>query len=406
MPSLLLFFSLILGVATTPQVLYLKKYSSTTVVQGVEGGANLYLASNDDWMYLKNIKITTGAMTYTLDKLLLPNDDSSPASIPIAGDLSVSTTNNETVTAKLSGFFYVTTALQAKDPTFHVFVVQPTQSVSVTGMKSTVVILNTLLRTFTDGDQPTMTSYVTKINQSPNTAIYFQWDIPSADWKTVTNNTFFRNPIVLTNQTATVQKFFDNVEPLQIGLDYWYFTVMGPVNMYIENKYVSNHDYKTTATSTTGVIINNFLYLEHVVNFLPDETRDGASGYILKISNILIQTSAFMDNDSDLDITLQYATSSSQKVYIGSSNIGVLSWDNKQAYKLTVNTNSTIPGTFYCQYFSFAGDVLPPPQTSTMTPSTVSTATSTTTVATTTKGCSVVFAVEFFALVLMASLFS
>ncbi|KAF1759877.1 hypothetical protein GCK72_016344 [Caenorhabditis remanei] len=397
MPSLLLFFSLILGVATTPQVLYLKKYSSTTVVQGVEGGANLYLASNDDWMYLKNIKITTGVMTYTLDKLLLPNDDSSPASISIAGDLSISTTNNETVTAKLSGFFYVTTALQAKDPSFHVFVVQPTQSVSVTGMKSTVVILNTLLKTFTDGDQPTMTSYVTKINQSPNTAIYFQWGIPSADWKTVTNNTFFQNPIVLKNQTTTVQKFFDNVEPLQIGLNYWYFTVMGPVNMYIENKYVSNHDYKTTATSTTGVIINSFLYLEHVVNFQPDETRGGASGYI---------TSAFMEDGSDLDITLQYSTSSSQKVYIGSSNIGVISWDNKQAYKLTVNTNSTLPGTFYCQYFSFAGDLLPPPQTSTMTPSTISTATSTTTVATTTKGCSVVFAAEFLALVLMASLLS
>lgn len=70
-------------------------------------------------------------------------------------------------------------------------------------MKSTVVVLNTVLRQeLIDYDMPRAISYVTKIDHSPNTNLYFQWDIPASNWNDVTNNTFFRNPIELKNGTG------------------------------------------------------------------------------------------------------------------------------------------------------------------------------------------------------------
>ncbi|KAF1759558.1 hypothetical protein GCK72_016025 [Caenorhabditis remanei] len=394
---LLLLLSLIFGVATNPNYFYLREFSARDnhyVYDMVESGANLYLASNDDWMYLKNITIRTGAHTYTLEKLLVPNDDGSAASIPIPGNFSIVTTNNNTVTAKLSGFFYFTTALQAQDPTFHVFVVQTTRSVSVTGMKSTVVILNTLLKaSLLDGDLPHRTSYVTNIKQSPNTNLYFHWDMPYDDWKSETNNTFFQNPIVLKKGTESVRMFFDHVEPLQIALEYWYFTVDGPVSMDMENKFENDDHYNATATSTTGVMISYYYFYDHFVNFQLDWSSGGVSGYF---------TSAFIDDrDSYLEIKLDYYDySSSDKLYQGCNNVGVLSYEYQQAYTLSASVLQIGDGPFYIQYFNFAGDLW---HTSTIG----NNVTSTTPVPTTHKnGSSAVFAMEFVVLVLMVLLLS
>ncbi|EFO97107.1 hypothetical protein CRE_30478 [Caenorhabditis remanei] len=398
MPTLFLLLFLILVVSADPQTFYLKNHHSRTPpVYDVESGANLYLASNDDWMYLKNITFKTGNNTYTLEKLLVPNDDGSAASIPVAGDFSIYNTNNETVTRRLTGFFYITTALQTQDPTFHVFVLQTTQSVRVTGISSTVVILNTGLINFTDYTEPTMTSYVTNINQSPNTNLYFHWGMPYDDWKSQTNNTFFQNPIVylvmMRFNTHVSHRFFDHVEPLQVGLDYWYFTVDGPVNMYMENKYVriDNYNTNTTATSTTGVMISTYLFVECSVEIRPIEYGVGVAGYII---------TTFMDDDgSMLDIELFYDDfyPSSYNDY-QCNNIGVLYFDYQQAYSVTVRRYEG--GTFYLQYFNFAGDVW---QTSTVG----NKVTSTTPVATTHKnGSAAVFAIKFVVFVLMASLLS
>ncbi|KAF1759559.1 hypothetical protein GCK72_016026 [Caenorhabditis remanei] len=391
MPTLLLLLSFLVGVTANPKIFYLKDFPARDnhyVYDMVEIGANLYLASNDDWMYLKNITIRTGAHTYTLEKLLVPNDDGSAASIPIPGNFSVVTTNNNTVTSKLSGFFYFTTALQAQDPTFHVFVVQTTRSVSVTGMKSTVVILNTRLKTSCRHPQPWKTSYVTNIKQSPNTNLYFHWDMPYDDWMSETNNTFFQNPIVLKNGTESVRMFFDHVEPLQIGLEYWYFTVDGPVSMDMENKFVIDDDYNATAASTTGVVISYFGIYDHFVKFRSQDSLGVASGTI---------TSAFIDRDSYLDIELRYFfIGGSSNVYDGYNNIGVQSWDYQLAETLYVQLRDE--GSFYLQYFNFVGDLW---QTSTIG----NNVTSTTPVPTTHKnGSSAVFAMEVVVLVLMASL--
>lgn len=50
-----------------PQVLNLRDYKSGSVatINNVEDGANLYLASKDDNVLLKNVQIETGGMKYT-----------------------------------------------------------------------------------------------------------------------------------------------------------------------------------------------------------------------------------------------------------------------------------------------------------------------------------------------------
>ncbi|EGT53804.1 hypothetical protein CAEBREN_04623 [Caenorhabditis brenneri] len=412
MSRLFFFFlvSLSSSISASPLVLQINKYYShvQSSIENVEvsnlkmfvfekeyfqAGARLFLASYDENVYLKNIQVQTGGRKISLDQLNDFNDDGTPKSITIAADLLITTTNPDAVTTYLNGYLYVTTKLQAEDSTFSVYVIKNSHTISTTGTKSTVVVLNTKLQVNTDPDEPSKTSYVTNINQSPNTNLYFQWGIPAANWNEITNNTFFMNPIDL-----PTKHFFDHVEPLQVGLDYWYFTSFGPVNMQLENKYVSNHVYTTTAVSTTGLIVNDFIFKEHVVNFQTDKSRTGTSGTF---------TSAFIDS-SDLMIFMKYDSSSFKNEFNRSSEVGNLSWTIAQPNKLTINSTSSLPGTFYCQYFTFTGGLLPvtiPPTTISPSPtvtkkSTVVSTISTTPLITTTKGSSFLFLSKLLAIVL------
>lgn len=270
-----------LSVNADPQLLALNKFTSAASynVNGVEAGALLFVATMDDYQFLKNITIKTGDIAITLDRVNDFNDDGSPKSFELRGDLTISTTNNDAVTNALTGNIYITTRAQAIDPTFFVFVVKGSHAFQRSVAKSTTVVLSTRLQqAITDVDQPGKVSYVTNINHSPNTNIYFQLGIPPTNWNNVTNNIFYKNPIVLANGTDTQKVFFDNVEPLQIGLDCWYVTAMGPYNMNVASKYVSDHSYSTTAVNTTGFVVNSNIYQNHVVNFQPDKTRTGVSG--------------------------------------------------------------------------------------------------------------------------------
>ncbi|KAF1759878.1 hypothetical protein GCK72_016345 [Caenorhabditis remanei] len=399
----LFLLALVSTVRAEPKFIPLNKLSPLVIstITNVENGANVYLASKDDDKYLKNIFLKSGDNTYTLDQLNDFDDNSTPKSIQASGDLTISTTNDYDTTTRLTGFIYVTTKVQALDPNFLVYVIKTSNSISVSGTKATAVILNTKLNSETaDADEPFKTSYVTEITQSPSTNINFQWGLPSDDWQDGTNNTFFQNPIQYANFDTT---FFNHIEPLQIGLDLWYFTVTGTVKMRIENKYVSNHDYTTTAVSTTGLILGNNVYQEHVVNFQRDDTLSGTSGLI---------TTAFVQT-SDLTTFMQYNSNSIKTEYNHEIAIGNLDFTRQQPMKLTISSTSLLPGTFYCQYFTMTGGLLPTttPQTTTLGSSTTSGLTSTvpsstTTVATTTKGYPVILRLEcILALLILFSYF-
>ncbi|CAL2042156.1 unnamed protein product [Caenorhabditis brenneri] len=365
-----------------PQLLPLSTFTSvaTYTVNGVENEALLFIASADDNKYLKNIQITSGATSISVDRLNDFNDDGSPKSFQIQGNLLVSTSNDDTITKNLTGNMYITTRSQAKDPNFSVFVVKDAHGFSRNAMKSTVVILNTQLQQDNSGgNQPSKVSYVTNLNHSPNTNIYFQWGIPPADQ--ITTNTFFKNPIVLQNDTDTYKVFFDNVEPLQIKLDCWYITSMGPFNVAIASKYVNDLNYDATAVKTTGLIVSSESYQTHVVNFQPDKTRTGTSGFFY---------SGFMNNNAKVGFYLETANGVQEGSVDGTNESGLARYGSDQAIRLTVNTTTPTPGVFYCQYFTFPGDLYPvtlPVTVPTIQTTTAGqTAVPTTTVFTTTMG--------------------
>ncbi|CAP29863.2 Protein CBG10444 [Caenorhabditis briggsae] len=400
MPVLLLPF-LAISVTADPLILPLNKFSSFGTSLP---GADLYLASKDSNEYLKNIQITTGGSSITLDSLNGFNADSSPKRLRIIDTMTVSTTNNNTISSWLGGNLYVTTKAQADDPSFSVYVIKTEHNITMKSGKTTAVILNTKLEPFVYIDQPFKTSYVTGIQQSKDAVVNFKWGIPAYNWQSVdTNNTFFKNPMDLKNDTYTglmflmlinnenlsfqpklkFSRFFDHIEPLQIGFEYWYIMANGSITMQIENKFITDQNYSTTAATTTGLIVNELLFYPHIVTFQPDYTRSGFAGFLV---------SAFPENE--LWFTMSYDSSYTTIDFNGTSSIEDRSWAPEQARMLTINSTNQVAGVFYCQYFSYAGDLLPMTSTSSPTTSmrgstgmtTNTTIVSTTTVGTTTSG--------------------
>ncbi|CCD69505.1 CUB_2 domain-containing protein [Caenorhabditis elegans] len=309
-------------------------------------------------------------MKYTLDQLNVYNPDGKAKSISIIHGLTISTSNTNSDTTGLTGCLYLTTKNQANDPSFSVYVIKQAQTVSTTQPNSTVVILNTELNPdISNYDQPLKTSYVTNINQSPDSDLFFQWDIPASGWtqKDVTNQ-FFENPIILetfdwnTMKKNFTRQFFDHIEPLQIGVKYWYFTASKPVSMTMESKYVSNLMYTATSVNTTGLIVNDFVFLEHVVNFPLDLTRVRTIGTLI---------SAFPES-STINFVYKDDQSSSRQSFSTEQTHSLFD-TYMQASSLTINATALIPGRFFCQYFGVTGDLLPPGTSTPSTPSTVET---------------------------------
>ncbi|CAL2030432.1 unnamed protein product [Caenorhabditis brenneri] len=335
---------------------------------GVEPGSNLYVASNDDNALLKGITVTSGVTTFTLDEINYVNADGTASFFTLHNNLTISTSNDYTVTQSLTGFIYVTSLKQAVDPNFSVYVVKSNHTISIPS-NFTAVILNTALGSSNIMD-PLKTTYISKINQSPDSDLHFHYGYPPVDWLTQTKNRFFNNPVYLSYYDDngqvynTTRIFFPTVEPLQVNLDYWYLTTSGPITMEIENKYKEELIHNTTSVNATGVIVNNHFYQEHQVNFDMDYTRGKTVGMLI---------SATLDSDLNVYFMSEDGGMMEASYHNGTNLQGSTFWSPLPANKLVVNSSSLVPGTFYCQYFAMAGDLLPGTSTVGSTVNTVST---------------------------------
>ncbi|CAO4375964.1 unnamed protein product [Caenorhabditis nigoni] len=342
-----------------PAVLILKDYQNGTNYQinNVEEGGNLYVASNDAVASLNNIQLTTGGKTYLLSDLAAVQPDGIPSKITIAGGLTVTTTNTDSATNVLTGYLYITTAQQAQDPSFGVYVITGTHNIALSGAQATTVILNTELVTPPDDvDRSEKTTYVSDLTMGTTQSVIFQWGIPGS--KQATNNQFFKNPFSYNNYDSngnvlnTTQLFFDHVEPLQIGLDYWYITSSGSVSMTMKNTYVPNHNYTTTAVSTTGLVVSGtFLFNQHTVNFQQDPVNTQTFGSLISAYPSQYATVSFVFNGSD--------GNSVQKYDIQHNATQLVNVVDFSAQTLTISSSDVSAGTFYCQYFSNSNAGIP-----------------------------------------------
>ncbi|ULU04019.1 hypothetical protein L3Y34_017069 [Caenorhabditis briggsae] len=349
-----IYWILLLAVTVTcnPFIIPLRGLETFTTYDA-ESGSKLYLASNDANESLKKITLVTGTVNITLDQL---NDFSdTPKFIKVSDRVVLSNQNSVAVNDALTGYLYITTKQQADDPNFSVAVIKTNHTIVTTDTNSTVVILNTALISDSDEiDKPLKTSRVTDIKQSANAEFDFHWGIPANNWTKVVRNKFFENPFIAVDcysggKCTLYKKTIYHIEPLQINQDYWYLKSSGPLTMTIENKFVPTLNYTTTAFETTGLIVNNDVFLQHTVNFVFDPTKKGHSGLIV---------STFIESDNtylEFNLTDRNGGNTGGGMRFSNTANGIHSQvdDLVQAKLLVINSTSIHPGVFYCHAHKF-----------------------------------------------------
>lgn len=381
-------------VSSDPQAIFLNQYSSQSAANnvGVEAGGNLYLASNDDVANLLKIRITTGTSSFTLDQLM--NGQSVKMQ---TAQLTIQSSIDQATAATLTGFLYVTTAVQANDNKFTVTVVNGPQAINRVDDKSTTVILNVGFKTthFPPFDAPLRTTWVTDVNQFGGTPLNFHHGLPGVNYTFETSNQFFENPQFYDNYDDNfnyyqTKMFFDSVEPIQVNLPYWYITAQGAYRLNLDSTYNNLHNRTTSSVNTTGAFVLTDVWQDHYVTFVTDPTRAGTTTSLVSTK---LQHSAMVTFTG-------YESTSSQTYAAGNDLVHAMIRTPMVSTSLLINGTDIYPGTLFLQYAVFTGDLLPSTKSP---PSTTTTTTTTTTVATTTKSAQNVNA--FFAILIFVCTF-
>ncbi|CAB3396649.1 unnamed protein product [Caenorhabditis bovis] len=107
-------------------------------VQTTANDANLYLASNDDDELLKNVTIDDGLEKKSAYELKMNQEYGKPA-IPFQLTLNIVTISTTGDASQLTGFLYFTTASQAKNPNFLVYIVDQPFTVNRSDNEKSIV---------------------------------------------------------------------------------------------------------------------------------------------------------------------------------------------------------------------------------------------------------------------------
>ena len=161
-----------------------------------------------------------------------------------------------------------------------------------------------------------------------------------------------------------VSSYFEHIEPLQIPLDYWYFIAEGPVEMTIKNKYVPDQSYTTTSPNTTGLIVNDSMFKQLVVNFEHDKNSAGWSEFYVSFS--IMKGARFTQNYFQTSSRIEKPINILMEHNFGRffSNVDklvcdqIVAWSPTKSKKLIITSSNTTPGSFYCQYFTLDADRL------------------------------------------------
>ncbi|CAI5452558.1 unnamed protein product [Caenorhabditis angaria] len=266
------------------------------------------------------------------------------------------TTNNDFITQKLSGFVYITSAKQAADTDFSVFVIGTDRKISINkkySKLSRTVILNTLYDQSSNFYSPMRTSYVNNIQQDKSAKLWLHSDIPDDSYsQNPSKGSIFNNPIVFenldnNNNVYQTEQFFDNIEPLQISFDYWYILSNGQISLTIEKKWDNSLVTNTTSKTSTGLIMNPVRgsFANTQVNFDYDAQNHRTTGMYF---------TSYIKSSIDVEL---YSTKSIFYEHFegGQPVIGMQVSSQNDATTLFVNSSSVLPGMFSLQYFVIDG---------------------------------------------------
>uniref|UniRef100_A0A1I7TPY8 CUB_2 domain-containing protein n=1 Tax=Caenorhabditis tropicalis TaxID=1561998 RepID=A0A1I7TPY8_9PELO len=362
------------SVLADPQIVWLNRYSSdsTNNIVTVETGGRLYLASNDSSETLKRIRILSGTSGVTLDQLPVGGIDL------LSDQLVIQSALDLTTSATITGFLYATMSIQARDNTFEVIVVNGPREYHWSQANKTLVILNVQFTTshIRPADAPDKTTLVTNVTQHQNTDLNFHYGYPDVNYTIFTENQFFENPqyVEYLQKDGNVTReriIFESVEPIQVNLPYWYITANGPFSLQLDSFYMNFHTHNTTNVNTTGAYVLTDVWQDHFVNFVTDPTRKGWTGTLVTL-----------DLQQPINITFANDMTVFYQAYSGSQGLKHAQVMSDMVSKtLSITAAGTRPGTLYCQYFVYTGELLPP----TPSPTTNTVVQTTPTIATTTK---------------------
>lgn len=389
----ILFFLLPLAFSSTSTSHRLSFFKNPTATPiKVEDGSKIYLASRDKALLLSKITLTSNGNNITLNKLLTNFDDNGFMNgWPVNSDLTISTTNNATVTEELKGELFICTPTMAVDPEFFVYVVRNSKVIDRT-MKymSTIVFLNTYNPT-TDG-MPHYAGFqhirVENIVQPSTSYIYFFRAEPDDYYSDLTNvnNTkkmIFTNPLRYTLAGNPQVNFFNTIDPLQFSQSVW-FRGIGGFKMTVSDTYVDTTNIAVGAATVTGMSNSQLMTnISQVAFKTPGNNRYGGSGYVLSTdlftqSNLTVQVNGLAPQADT------YTVSGQQ------NKVDDFHEFTYQAVSLQLQPSSLVAGTYYLQYFNIdngpvtaapPSTAAPPMVTSTLAASTAPPAASSSTVA-------------------------
>ncbi|CAI5447845.1 unnamed protein product [Caenorhabditis angaria] len=353
-----IFFCLFVFCSADPQILYLTQF---TIANGqstfaYEKGSNLYLSSSDSTDVLKNIILTIDGQIIPLDTLRdVTRDDGSQLPLKLGDSLTISTTNSNDITSKLTGFIYVSTAKQANDENFSVYVIQNNIKIMKTSGQSTSVILNTAYGVTQHSNTPFRTSLVKKIEQDHSAKLRIYSDIPydnytydDTPWKSL-----FYNPIVFESLNENgimedTEMFFNNIEHIQMSYVSWYILSSGNINVIIEKLWMNNIETTTTSLNTTGLIVNaaDASSINITVDFL-NNPNPQTLGMFVKCQPTDNIDFIFSNNGQDV-LHAHFNTTFPET--------GILEWKvGKDATKFQILSSQMLPGAYSVQYFVIDG---------------------------------------------------
>ncbi|CCD66716.1 CUB_2 domain-containing protein [Caenorhabditis elegans] len=352
----------------------LRFYTNNTVPVKIEceDGSKIYLTSRDKVVQLAKITLTTSGVSTTLDKLLNSIDENAfLKGWPVNSDLTISTTNSESVTNTLHGELFVSTPTMAKDPNFLVRTVRGSQTIDRSTNSDTTIMFLAVYnpdRTGKPNYAPFNQVGVSNIVQPRGTNIYFYQAMPSDYYTDVTNvNTtrwnIFANPLMNVFASNPHNSFFDKIDPIQFSTSVW-FRSTGGFKLDVSEAYVDTMSINSTSVSVTGMSNSQLFSNTSSVNFLSAGTnRLGYSGYILN-TDMFATVNLTVQLSGQSGATDSYTTSGSQV----NDDFHEVEWP---AQSMQLIPSSIEMGLYYVQYFNM--DTGAPTTTSAALSSTAST---------------------------------
>ncbi|CAD6192666.1 unnamed protein product [Caenorhabditis auriculariae] len=324
-----------------------------STLANVEEGSFLFISSSDNPNYLKNIQIETAGSFYNaldISTRMFSASSGRKIGLKVLRGLSITTTNNNTISSKLFGQLYVTTAAQAQDPNFLVYDVVARETITPTDNLSKTYVLFNVHNRSVDGFYPYYSGIISNLTQDPNSVLVMNTGIPGQQLRNVTK--FFANPL---NDTG-VSHFFTNIEPLSIPLPVFYIsaTLNGPT-FTMESGSIPATTINTTAVSTSGLILVNDdeLAQNYTVNLNADPAYDGVCGF-LYVSDLVDNVEA-------------------DGFFYGAVLFAGFNYDNTEPYasreykfyaqQLGIRPTSPNMGFYSFQYYNIKGALLPTPPT-------------------------------------------